>query len=104
MKKAQYVYDKSREGTTQSPKLQSLEGIVTFSEKKILPLGTNLTLKIEDGSVFWVRGEHRIDVGEVVILHYQNNSQPCVADAYEILAKDGNVKHRYCDPNYEFVD
>lgn len=104
MKKAQYVSNTQKLGTTHDPKLRSLEGLVTFSERKVFPFGGNLTLKIEGDSEFWVRGEHRIDVGELVILHYESNSNPPVVEAYEIIDKKGEVKHRYCNANYEFVD
>ena len=85
--------------------LDVTEGSVDFSHLSITRSGwPNLTLKLKGcGDEFWVRGEHRIDVGERVRLHHKQNSSPYVAHAYEIVKGD-DVIFRYSDQLSEFVD
>ena len=83
--------------------LDVTEGSVEFSHLQITRGGwPNLTLKLkENEEEFWVRGEHRIDVGEKVRLHYERHSSPHVAEAYEIL-RGKKVVFRYSSRCCEF--
>ena len=87
--------------------LECLEGDVIFSELHITPGNwSNLVLKLDSeykGEI-WIRGNHRIDVGEKIRVHYEHYSPDnIVAGAYEILSSDG-VKFRYSSFGHVFVD
>lgn len=81
-------------------KLEELEGIVEFSENKITLGGwDNLTLRLKDfDREIWIRGQHRIDVGEKIKIYYSNrhySPRQVVAEDYEILSENDGVKYRY---------
>ena len=75
-------------------KLKTSEGIVEYSQSKFVGI-PNLTIKLKDvNAEFWIRGQHRIDVGERVRFHYDSRSNPFVVKCYEILSEGDEVKYR----------
>ncbi len=89
--------------------LSNLEGVVNRSiheEQSIFSPRSGLFIKIkDDDGYYWIRGEHRIDVGESVKLHLDSRD-PARILAYEVFSENGNskVKFRYCDGSCDFVD
>ena len=83
--------------------LPSLEGVVESSELRTYANSSvpRLDIKLKGNDTkFWVRGYHRIDVGEKVRFIYNNRPdtfKPVLV--YEILSKSGNVKYRGINPD-----
>jgi hypothetical protein len=87
--------------TLEDSRFLSDEGKVTFSEQKGRPeiVCENLSLEIDSvpGQTYWVRGEHRIDVGEKVRLYFEKRSfapDPLVVSAYEVLNDNNEPVYR----------
>lgn len=102
MRKSNYV---AKTSNGEHIKLKALEGTVISSELKLTGgnwCNLELTLDTIDLPV-WIRGEHRIDEGETIRIHYSEPSNAIVAEAYEIL-RNGLVKFRYHDKDYEFIN
>lgn len=79
--------------------LKNIEGIVKSSEEfKTAGGWENVELTLDNEIPYWIRGEHRIDVGERVRLYYsggQGRITPPVIKIYEILNETGEkIKYR----------
>lgn len=106
MQKCNYVVEDT--DRNHHNKLDSLEGVVNFSEGGIAPGDfPNLRLNFlgDIKNEFWLRVDHIIEVGTNLRVHYKGYGRsPRVIRAYEIVASNGDISYRYHEQFCKFID
>lgn len=110
MKKCRHVEDNTEDLKDWEKNFQSIEGIVNFSEIKYFGRGNQiLCLKLKEyNEDIIIKENHRIDVGEIVRIHYKLNNllgERIFCEAYEIINSNEEVIHRYkSHKDYNFIE